>query len=221
MGPFAALALATPIWGFALLPPTPLATYAPAQVAQQQTPPDDEPFVLQSDAEAEAIAHTRMQMDVIRGVEVATNVAMAVAFALATIAFTDRWGFYDSQDQTPCARGTTLLGYCANDVPIANLAAAGTSAALSVTNFLFWWTTDIPLAERIDAEWHAFGVIRILARVMNVIGAIAGILIWDAVEWGWADEQADFHTLQALAIGHMAWGAATLAVETAATVVAF
>lgn len=222
----AALALSTPVWGFALQPPMAISSIAPTQIADVRALPYEEPFGRRTVPEPEAdddprFAETRTMMDLIRGFQVATNVGLATTFTLGVIAFSDRYGLNSDVSQTACAQGTTVLGYCEGDTPVANIVSASVTGAFALTSFVLWTQTDTELAMRLDRDWSTYALTRIIARGMNIVGAIWGLLLWSATDIGWANEQQDFDTLQALWIAHTGWQSATLALETVNTALVF
>jgi hypothetical protein len=232
ISPLAVLALSTSIWGFALRPPTLPAILPPPSIAlsiaevsisegSTAALDDEVPPRLELEAEREAMSRTRTSMDWIRGLQIATHAAMATTVTLGTINFADRYGFHDEARETACARGTAVLGYCGSETPVAYLVAAGATGVFGTSMFVVWTQLDLERAVHIDGDWRVFEITRLLARLMNAAGALFGVLISNAPELGWADEQEDFEVLQALGVAHTVWGFATLAVETANTVLVF
>ena len=114
-----------------------------------------------------------------------------------------------------------MLGYCGSETVVPYLVAAGATGAFGLTAFVLWTRIDTELAEELDGDLRVYAITRLLARVMNAVSAVFGFLHSNAVDFGWADAQRDFDVLQAMGTAHMAWSVATLAVETANTVLVF
>lgn len=225
MSTLVALALATPVWGFALAAPPPAspAIFPPAQVAQVETtvdlPVEYDYETVESATFAER--HASTMMDWTRGVNLATTLALAVTGVLGAIQFHDEYGFHDAYDQTACARGDAVLDACGEQTPWAHALAAGTSASLLISSFGLSTAVDFDIAARRDGDWRVYETTRWIALGMGALQAVAGFFLANSVRFGWLDEQQDFQTMQALAAGHMALGAATLAVSTANTILVF
>ncbi len=217
MGPLFALALGTPVWGFALAPPVALPSFVAADLGQIHMAPLDQPFRIEPEADLDAMARARTMMDAIRGAQIATNLGMAATFVLGTIAFADRYGFAPDAASTACATGSSVLHYCEGTTPVANLVAAGATGAFALTIFVLWTETDLALAEQLDGDLRLYAITRVLARVMNAVGAVVGLLLWNAVDLGWANEERDFGVLQGVGAALVSWNAATLVLETANT----
>jgi hypothetical protein len=220
MNPLLAVAFVTPIWGFALHPPAALSSIAPEQVAQVRTaevrvPPPDSTLVART-------AHNDTMMDLTRGFQLAANLSMAVTAVFGAIQFGDEYGFHRDYYQTACATGDAVFNdYCGRTTPVAHLAAAGATAGLGATSFLISTQVDFDLAARRDGDWRTYEVTRWVELGMVAIQALGGFFIANAVRFGWANQQADFDVLQGFAIAHMAWGAATLGMETYNTALLF
>ena len=222
MNTLIALALATPVWGFALQPPTWTSpSILPEQVAQYETPtrvvidtevPSDQAF---------REAHASTMMDWTRATSLATSIAFAVTGVLGFIQFSDEYGFNDRWTQTACATGEAVLDDCGDETPWEHALAAGTSASLLVTQFGISTAVDFDIAARRDGDWRTYEVTRFIALAMGVLQGLGGFLLANAIDFGWADEQADFDTLQAFAGAHMALGGATLGMNVANTILLF
>jgi hypothetical protein len=223
MNPLLVLALATPMWGFSLAPPTlasvdaaPLASIDAATLAQLR---EVRPLTTESDLAH--VAHNNTMMDLTRGFQLAATAAMAVTGVLGFIQFGDEYGFHSRYEDTACATGNSVFDYCGRSTPWVHLTSALTTAGLGLTSFIMSTQVDFDLAGRIDGDWRTYEVTRWVGLGMFVVQALAGFLIANSVRFGWANEQGDFQTLQALAAGHMVWGAATLALETYNTILLF
>ncbi len=224
-----ALAIATPVWGFALEAPTwagPI--LLPQHLAQVDTSrelnvPEDYsglegvPETVLSDAER----NTLTMMDWTRGLTVATSVAMAATAVLGAIQFRDEYGFHDEWIQTACAHGDTIFGWCGSETPWAHAIGAVTSAGLLISSVVVSTQIDFEIASRRDGDYRTYQITRWVALGMGALQALAGFFIANSVRWDWLDERQDFDTLQALAIGHMALGLATFGMNTANAILVF
>ncbi|MDQ3032017.1 MAG: hypothetical protein M3Y87_06345 [Myxococcota bacterium] len=222
MNTLVALALSTPIWGFSLQPPTAAPSIVPQHAAQVSIAIDDE---LSRDAELEASAAAAAtdttMMDWTRNMSLASVAAMAVAAGLGLTQFADEYGFHGAQSRTACANGDAVFSDCGDETPWPHVLAVGATAGLGLTTFVLSTQVDYEAAARRDGDWRIYEVTRWVGLGMFVVQAAGGFLLANAVRFGWADEQRDFGTLQALAAGHMAWGVATLGLETYNTAIMF
>ena len=212
MGPLVALALATPMWGLALTPPVLAApSIGPAPIAQLGGMEDLEAEVerqVQEAQHAEAFAAT--VMDWTHGLQVATTVALAVTGTLGVIQFSDEYGFHERWTQTACATGNAVLDDCGDETPWEHALAAGTSALLLTSTIIASLMVDYDTAVLRDGDWRTYEVTRWIALGLTLLQATGGFLLANAVDFGWADEQEDFATLQAFAGAHMALGITAL-----------
>lgn len=215
----AALLVATPIWGFALRPPTAIPTSLPILelTAQLRAAEVDDEVARERAAEA----HNLEMMDWTRGFSVASVVAFAAAGVLGFIQLADEYGFHSDPSQTACATGNAVLDYCGEPTPWAHLIAVGATAGLGLTTFAFTTQVDFERAARRDGDWRIYEVTRWVGLAMFIVQGLGGFLIANSIRFGWADEQRDFETLQALAIAHMAWGTATMGLEVYNTAIMF
>jgi hypothetical protein len=220
MNPLLALALATPVWGFTLQPPMALSSIAPRDVAQIRSV-SSEPLPRAYDVDAETVAHNDTIMDLTRGFQLAATISMAVTAVFGAIQFGDEYGFHGDYSQTACANGNSVFDYCGRTTPIPHITAVGATAGLGLAALVLTTQVNYDLAGRIDGDWRTYEITRWVGLGMMAVQAIGGFLIANSVRFGWADQQGDFDTLQALSIGHMAWGAATLALETYNTALLF
>ncbi|AKF04480.1 hypothetical protein DB32_001629 [Sandaracinus amylolyticus] len=209
----AALLVATPIWGFALRPPSTLdlevvgERVVVAATPSELAPPED------------PLQPEKMQWT--RGIVLSTALAMAVTLGIGAVQFADEYGFHDSYDDTRCAQGTAVLDNCGEDVPWQHAVAAGITAGGVIFATLKSFFIDFDGVARVDSDWRVYETTRWVVLGMVVAQAIAGVLVSNAVRFGWADPVDDFDTLQAFAIGHMALGAATLGVQIANSILVF
>lgn len=221
MNSIVALALSTPIWGFSLQPPMAEApAILPAHAAQMSVALDGE---LAHEAELDASAESRnaTMMDWTRNVSLGTVAVFAVAGTLGFIQFADEYGFHGDPSQTACANGDAVFSDCGEATPWPHLLAVGATAGLGLTTFVLSTQVDYERAARRDADWRTYEVTRWVGLGMFAAQAAGGFLLANATRFGWADEQRDFDTLQALAGAHMAWGTATLGMEVYNTAIMF
>jgi hypothetical protein len=212
METLAALALATPIWGFALDVP--------------RAAPDLALPAAQIEAAVEvqgpaAEAHTLTMMDWTRGFTLATMAAFAATAVLGFVQFADEYGFHERYEETACATGQSVMGYCGEATPWPHLLAAGTTAGLGLTTFVLSTQIDYDVAERHDSDWRIYETTRWIGLGMFAAQAALGFLLANAIRFGWADPQGDFETLQALSFAHMGLGVATFGLETFNSILIF
>lgn len=221
MNPLLALALATPIWGFSLQPPMAVSSIAPAPSAQVRTVVEA-PFPRSTtQMDLERVAQQETMMDLTRGFQLAATVAMAVTTGLGLTQFADEYGLHDEYSQTACATGDAVLSDCGGSTPVAHLVSALGTAGLGLTSFILSTQVDYDYASRRDGDWRTYETTRWVGLGMFVVQALGGFLLANSVRFGWADEQGDFDTLQALAGAHAVWGVASLGVETFNTALLF
>lgn len=212
MGPLVALALATPVWGFALTPPMLTApSILPDQVAQlggmESIEAEVEARVLEAQR-AEAFDATVMDWTV--GLQVATTAALAVTGTLGFIQFSDEYGFHERWTQTACATGEAVLDDCGEETPWEHALAAGTSALLLTGTIVASAMVNYDTAVLRDGDWRVYEVTRWIALGLTGLQALGGFLLANAVDFGWADPQEDFQTLQGFAGAHLALGVTAL-----------
>lgn len=222
MGTLAAIVLATPIWGLALQPPTLAAPrILPAQVAQMQSAAEDGSVLVRLDDPSVVPAAVTPEMNWTRYLSLATMAGFATTITLGAIQFADEYGFNARYSQTACANGDAVLDHCGEGTPWAHLLAGLSTATLGIGTLIASTQVDYDHAERADGDWRVYEVTRWIGLVTVGIQALGGFLIANAVRFGWADEQRDFATLQALAGVHMGWGVLTAAVEGFSTALMF
>lgn len=223
MNTLIALALATPVWGFALQPPV-LAgpSVLPEHAAQYEATGELEVETDRRMADARHAEHVNATaMDWTRGLNVATSLALAITGTLGLIQFGDEYGFNDRYGETACANGDAVLNDCGDETPWEHAVAAGTSAVLLVSTIVVSTLIDYDTAVLRDGDWRTYEVTRWLALALTGLQAIGGFLLANAVDFGWADEQEDFETLQAFAGAHLALGVTALAVNVANSILLF
>ncbi len=134
------------------------------------------------------------------------------------ITFADRYGFHGERSSTACVTGRQVLDSCGGGMPAPYLVAAGVTGGLGLATFVAWLQLDAGIAEELDPDLGIYAVTRLVARLMNAAGAVFGVLLSNAVDFGPADAQRDFDVLQVLGAVHLGWSVATLGLETASTV---
>jgi hypothetical protein len=229
MPTLATLLLATPIWGFALQPPTllPPTVGAPSFVVEPASLDDaarnDLERGLSADAATERRAedHNLHMMAWTRGMSAASIVAFAAAGVLGWVQLADEYGFHDEYSQTACASGGAVLGYCDDATPWPHLIAVGATAGLGLTTFVLSTQVDYERAARRDGDWRIYEITRWVGLGLFVAQGLGGFLLANAIRFGWADPQADFDTMQGFAVAHMALGTATLGLEVYNTAIMF
>lgn len=222
MASIAALLVATPIWGFALQPPRLDQPYAAHAFGIELAVPSAAPALVAEVARAQPEDHLWLEkMQWSRGIVFSTAAAMAVTLVLGAIQFADEYGFHDSYYDTPCAQGSAVLDRCGEEVPWQHAVAAGVSAGGVIFATLKSFFIDFDDMARVDADWLVYERTRWVVLGMVALQAIAGVLVSNAVRFGWADPVQDFDTLRGLAIGHLALGAATFGVQVANSVLLF
>ena len=205
----------TPIWGLALRPSasSPAIDVVTAPAATSQLRP-----ITGRDV---APAYDTSLMEWTRAMSLASVVAFAGAGVFGAIQFADEYGFHGTRDETACATGDNVLDDCGAATPWPHLLAVGATAGLGLTTLVLSTQVDYDEAARLDADWRTYEVTRWIGLGMFVVQAAGGFLLANAIRWGWADEQRDFETLQALAGAHLGWGAATLGLEIYNTAILF
>jgi hypothetical protein len=240
MSTLAALALATPIFGFSLTPPNvgPLAfpgglSSAPvfAQVdeaadeAEEASDEDDAtPRRRQPSRNGSDLgAQLRQRNDIAtvhRAFGIATWGSMLVTVILGFIQYYNLYGFFGSREDTPCVSGNAVFGQdqCWG-TPWAHRIAAIATTALYGTTFILSFTMPDPL----DAAEGNSGLAPDLRlhkdlRWAHLGGMIVQVLLGLAVGQNWfgLDRANDFEAQRALATVHQLVGWTTFGLLTAA-----
>lgn len=206
----------TPIWGLALSPPIAATAAVPLELAHLRTIGRAEP-----DETVPAVAYDTTMMEWTRAMSLASVVGFAGAAVLGAIQFADEYGFHDERAETACATGDNVLDDCGGATPWPHLLAVGATAGLGLTTLILSTQVDYEQAARRDGDWRTYEVTRWIGLGMFVVQAAGGFLLANSIRWGWADEQRDFETLQALAGAHLGWGAATMGLEIYNTAILF
>ena len=221
MNPLAIIALATPLWGFQLAPPampSGLLDVVPADYGDAHGVVADG---LTIEEEEHAEAQNRTMMDWTRGMSAASTAALALTGILGFVQFGDEYGFHAHYADTACAQGTPVLHTCGGETPWVHASAAGTTALLSTATLILSTQVDFDRAARMDSDWRIYEVTRWVQFGMLLVQALGGFLLANSVRFGWANEASDFGTLQGFATAHMIWGAATLGLQAANTILLF
>jgi len=226
-----ALALATPIFGFALTPPSD-ADLAGGELSLTSPVPS---FVLVShDVEEEpppagdlddfaAQLRARRELGAIhRGFGIATWGAMLATVVLGFIQYYNLYGAFGGPADTPCVRGEAVFGQdqCYGD-PWVHRIAAWTTTALYGTTFVLSLTMPDP-SDLDHARGDLADHVRIhkALRWVHFVGMILqiglGMVTSQAASWFDIDRANNFETLQALATVHQAIGLVTFGTLTVA-----
>lgn len=223
-----ALALSTPIWGFALQPPVLAAPEILPDVATQVRSVEvEDPYAYDyarySAADASAEARNLSLMDWTRALNVTTTLVMAVTGVLGAIQFYDEYGFHDEYVDTPCGRGqgAPVLDYCREATPWPHLIGAAASAGALISTFSVSTQIDFDRAARRDGDWRTYETTRWIALALGILQAGAGAFLANAERLDIFDYQDDFDVMQAFAVAHMALGAANVGMNLANSILLF
>jgi hypothetical protein len=205
MIPLYSAVMATPLFGLAL-PPLDLDAIEP--VAIYDTGAANDAAQEWTAEELERI-ETRTDLALVHRIfGVSTWVAMATTGVLGFIQYMDEYGFFASENDTPCARNEAIIQSACTGVPLPHAIAAGTTAVLYGTTFTLALLMPDPVGLEEGSEranqlelhkllrWITFG--GVLAQA--VLGATISLIGDDA-----------FDARQALATVHLGIGAATFA----------
>lgn len=226
MDALVALALSTPIWGFALQPPVAVPSVVPEQVAQVRTVVVDEeiPAGYEYDVDVRADAHNDAMMNWTRGLQVSTTVAMLITGALGIVQFYDEYGFHDEYSETACARGrgNAVFDYCGDSTPTPHLIGAAGSATALLGTIIFSTQVDYDLAARRDGDWRTYEVTRWIALALGLAQGLAGALLanWEKLEDP-TEYANSFDLRQGFAVAHMALGVANVGMNVANSILIF
>lgn len=222
MNPIVLLALGTPVWGFALQPPAPaapdLSVDAVAQV--QAVAVEMDPGA----ADLAAESRNAHWMNWNRALSVSTTVMMAVTGVFGFVQFHDEYGFHDDYAETNCGRGVQgdpVFDYCGESTPIPHLLGAGASAVGLLSTVAISTQVDFDLAARRDGDWRTYETTRWIALGLGLAQALGGAFVANAQRLGVLSYEDDFDAMQALAIGHMALGAANVGMNLANSILLF
>ena len=237
MTSLAALLLASPVFGFALHPPsvTPViepAVYAavvgdlgamtPAllQAADEAGSGGAQASDDSKDADAEKDEYTReikkrnALIKIHRPLGIATWASMTVTEVLGFIQYYNLYGFFADQGSNPCVKGTAVFGQdqCSG-IPWPHAVAAGVTTGLYAATFTI--SLMMPDPDDLAHTKGAFGdTLRMhkLLRWVHFGGMLAqialGLVIANGI--GGLDRANDYNTLQTLATIHLATGLVTL-----------
>ncbi len=218
----ATLALSTPVWGFALQPPSlavpsllpeTLAQVESVEAADAERPPTVSDRWLES--------HTTAMVNWTRALQLSATAATAAAGGVGFIQFGDEYGFNGSYEQTACANGTGVFNFCGEETPWAHALAAGTAASLLISAYAVSHAVPGDIAARRDGDWRTFETLRNVGLALALLQGVAGFFLANSTRFGWLDAQEDFDTMQALALGHMGLGLGVLGVSVANTILIF
>ena len=153
MGPLTALLLATPLFGFALdfdtsLSDPPAVVIDPAVVLSFEIAAElDSPELEASEPTTADLIRKRNKIKKIhKNFGIATWSAMTLTVISGFIQFYNQYGWWDSQANNPCVRGTAVFGQrqCSG-VPALHLALGATTGALFFTTFGLSYAMPDPL----------------------------------------------------------------------------
>lgn len=226
MPTLAALALATPLFGFSLQAPVLASPELHPDVVAQLAPGAPDPAALDDDELARQLRQRQEIALVHRVFGVATWVSMAATAVLGFIQFGDEYGFHGARSETACAQGTAILQEFCEGTPWPHAIAGFTTAALYFTTATLSFLMPDPLdLEHQDSAWAERVRIHEALRWVHlsgvVIQALLGIFIANHDAFG-LEADGDFDTLQALSVVHMGVGVVTFgALSAAAAIVTF
>ncbi|AKF11313.1 hypothetical protein [Sandaracinus amylolyticus] len=226
MPTFAALALATPLFGLSLQVPVLASPELHPDVVAQLAPGAPDPAQLEDAAIAAQLRQRQEIALVHRAFGVATWASMAATAVLGFIQFGDEYGFHGARSETACAQGTAVLQDFCEGTPWPHAVAGFTTAALYFTTFTLSFFMPDPLdLEHQQSDWAERVRIHRALRWVHlggvVLQALLGIFIANHEAFG-LDTNDDFDALQALAGVHMGVGIVTFgALSAAAALVTF
>jgi hypothetical protein len=218
MPTLAALALATPVWGFALSAPRYAApNIIPATVPQvaEASEPTAQAAEAATDENLRHQLDTRRTMaDWMTGLGIATWVGMATTLVLGAVHFHDQYGLGGSFDETPCAQGTGVMQEFCEGTVWPHAIAAGTTIALYVTTSMLGWFMPDPLGASEQPGPHGDRIRfhrswRWVTSSLIIAQALLGFFISHA-DWFGLDQKQDFDVMQGLSATHLALGVAAL-----------
>jgi hypothetical protein len=237
MGPLTALALATPIFGFALAPPSLIAmpqTALPvAAQMESSTDLDGEGAIEGATGEAETSAPSAGPADqklyvtelrkrakiakVHRTLGIATWAAMAITLATGTVQFRNLYGG-GKRDETPCATGDAWPNQdqCWGSPLIHAIPGFVTGGLYFTTMGLAWAMPDPDKAAEGDSKFAKTVRTHKILRWVHLAGMVAQIglgIVMANPKLG-LNRTDDYDTLQALSRAHLGIGYATFAALT-------
>lgn len=203
---------ATPIFGLLLVlaPPADLAPRLAAPIVLDVEVAGE---VAAAHSEREARARRARIASVHRAFGVATFVAMVATIWLGDLQYYDRYGLFDAYDETPCARGDTVLGYC-DGAGWPHVLAASVTGALYATTATLSVLMPAPPGDEAegDSAWaralRQHRALRWVHLTGIVVQALLGPLIANPGLLG-LDRREDHRLLQGLATAHFGVGVVT------------
>jgi len=224
-------ALSTPLWGFALqapvaaplasLPETPLSLEVNVDGALAP------PLAMALEV-SDPVSRRQSLTDASLGLQLATAVVTLTGSILASAHYGDNYGGHDVYSQTACARqsGAAMPDLCAGEAPWPQLLAESLGSSLSLTTTLV--SAFVPQTESVSSadaarqdRFRLFETTRWVGLGMHIVQLLGGILITNAVGFGWADQVKDFDALNGLHAAHVAFSYATTAVDTMNAILLF
>ncbi|MEM7434980.1 MAG: hypothetical protein AAF436_07495 [Myxococcota bacterium] len=216
MGPLTALLLATPLFGFSLdldtsLHDPPAVVIDPALMLAVEVTAELEP---PEPTTADLIRKRNKIKKIHKNFGIATWAMTTVTVISGFIQFYNQYGWWDSQANNPCVRGTAVFGQrqCSG-VPTAHLAFAATTGALFFTTFGLSYAMPDPLnVSEGNSDFARKLRTHKILRWVTFAGMLAqfglGLVIANP-EWFGMDRANNYGTLRALATTHLAIGLAT------------
>lgn len=221
MGPLTALLLATPLFGFALdidssLSDPPAVVIEPALVLALEVSAElDSPELDSKEPTTADLIRKRNKFKKIhKNFGIATWSAMTLTVISGFIQFYNQYGWWDSQANNPCVRGTAVFGQrqCSG-VPALHLALGATTGALFFTTFGLSYGMPDPLnVSEGNSDFARKLRTHKILRWVTFAGMLAQIgtgLVIANPEWFGMDRANNYNTLRALATTHLAIGLAT------------
>lgn len=213
-----ALALATPIFGFALQPPIDAMPSLAPPIAMQLAEgaePTWRALEAAEDPDLRQALQIRLVMaDAMTVLGISAAVAMATSLVFAAIDFRDQYGLHGSRSETPCARGDAIFPEYCDGIVLPHAIASGATTGLYVTTSLLGILMPDPLHAGDQPGAHGDRVrthrtVRWVTSTLMIVQAVLGFLVSYSDELG-IDSSQDFELMQGLAIARIATGAAAL-----------
>lgn len=226
------LALATPIFGFILVPPAPMAPPAAVPANLDLSSPALLMLPMDEDGESSEASDSGdgEQLDMkeysaqlkeraeLRGIHkplgIATWAAMGVALILGGIQYHNLYGFFDGRDDNPCVTGDAIFGQgqCSG-TPWLHLTSGLVTAGLYTATFtLAALMPDPDNADQGDSAYNKNVRLHKLLRWVHFGGMVAQMLFGFVIANGQSfglDRSNDYGTLQALSTLHLGVGLVT------------
>jgi hypothetical protein len=224
MGSLTALLLATPIFGFALQPPTIEASlHVPAHTVAELRAAESSESEGEGGSQAEYVAETKRRNSIAsihRTFGIATWAAMTLTVGAGAIAYYNLYGVGAGIGDNPCVSGNAVGGDwgCSGMRTIKNTLAFTTTALYATTFTLSLMMPDPDNLSEGKGEFASTLRLHKTLRWVHFSGMVAQALLGIVIANGLLglDRANNYSTLQALATTHMGlglvtWGAMTWA----------